>query len=204
MMTEYKYYFDKINALLKEDEISEILFKYLSNDEKYFKNNPNSSSNCTNDVINPGEDHKQNILKLISRNENSSFSKNYLKKILNKFDNIESQKDNIMNKDIENQQENFKKRLEMKSLQRFNSDNKVGKLVLNCKKNIHDYNKTHSNNSEFSTTPHYSTSYNSLAQHINSSSKAAGRAAYLNKGESKTLVTRESTMNHNYSKVYYL
>jgi len=106
MNTEHKYYLEKINNLFKDEEVNNLLISYINSDEKI---NDEMKSESEKD------ENRKNILKFISYNRNTIFSKNYTQNILNKLDNIETCKENIMNKDLESQQESFKERLKIKT-----------------------------------------------------------------------------------------
>ena len=95
MQLEYKYYFEKINLLLKNEEIYSVFNEYINSKE------------------NPTHENKNQILKMLS-NSNNLFSQNYTKNVLNKFDDIQNTRKNIINQDLEIQQEKFKQRLKQK------------------------------------------------------------------------------------------
>jgi len=106
MNTEYKYYLDKINNILEDKNINDLLIEYLNS-----LDNIDNSFNLYSDYA----QNRKNILKLITTNANTIFSKNYIEKIINRFFYFESQKENIIMKDLDNQQKLFKERLKNKS-----------------------------------------------------------------------------------------
>jgi len=105
MMTEYKYYLEKFNKMLEDKENHYLILSYLNSPEK----NDNSK------IYKIGSEVKKNILTLLSTTNNTLFSKNYTQNIIDKVNYIEAHKQKIINKDIENQEENFKERLKGKN-----------------------------------------------------------------------------------------
>ena len=102
---EYKYYLEKINKILEDEENHSLLSSYLNS--KDIKEDC-QENNFKNEI-------KKNILMLLSTNYNTSFTKKYTQNIIDNVENLEAQKQKILLKDLESQDENFKERLKIKN-----------------------------------------------------------------------------------------
>jgi len=109
MITEYKYYLEKINRLLTDEEINNLIISYI-----------NTGNNIEDDYKSDFEknENKKNILKFISNNTNTVFSKNYIQNKLNNLNDIELRQELIMNRDLQCQRNSFKEKLKIKSNKR--------------------------------------------------------------------------------------
>ena len=91
MIVENKYYTEKINSMLEDKEIFEILQVYLNRIDEEDNLNEN----------------KKRILKFVS---DKYFSKNFANNKINKFDEEQNLKENIILKDLKDQEESLQRK----------------------------------------------------------------------------------------------